>query len=114
MTDDLQVYSRIVRTVAEERRARIAGSLSVAAIVLLLITSVTVAHRGVPNAAPQAVSLPSSLPHQPAVAAPYTPCPKLNRGAWLRWEIAHWRKDGYVIQCSYWGQELMTRDEVNL
>ena len=69
MNDDLNAWSRIARTVDEERRARIAGVLSVVAICMLLITSVTVAHRGVTFAAPPAVSSSAFPPTQPAVAA---------------------------------------------
>ena len=50
----------------------------------------------------------------PVVSAPYTPCPKLSKGKWLRAEIAHSRKDGWVITCEYDGMRLMTRDEVSL
>ena len=69
MNDDLNAWSRIARTVDEERRARIAGVLSVVAICMLLITSVTVAHRGVTFAAPPAVSSSAFPPTQPAVPA---------------------------------------------
>ena len=72
MNDDLNAWSRIARTVDEERRARIAGVLSVVAICMLLITSVTVAHRGVTIAAPPAVSSSAFPPTQPAVAASFT------------------------------------------
>ena len=111
MNDDLQAWVRGVRTADDEHRARVAGTLSVVAIILLLITNVTVANRDPVNAAPQVVAIPPPLF---AVAAPYTPCQKLRNGAWLRSEIAQQSRDGWVIACSYWGQELMTRDEVIL
>jgi len=51
-------------------------------------------------------------------SAPYQHCPKLKRvgSKWreLRTEIAQQRGDGWEITCSYWGQELMTRDEARL
>ncbi len=47
-----------------------------------------------------------------AVSAPYIPCAKTQQGKQLHSEIAHWRKDGWVIHCDYRG--LMTRDEVQL
>lgn len=71
MTDDLNAWSGIQRTVREERRARLAGALSVAAICMLLITNVTVANRGALFAAPQALS-PTFLPPKPAEAASFT------------------------------------------
>lgn len=109
--DDLNAWARIVRTVDDERTARIAGVLSVTAIVLLLITGFTIAHRDPINAAPHVVAV--SLPLG-AWAVPYTPCQKLRNGAWLRTEIAQQGKNGWIVQCSYWGQELMTRDDVRL
>ena len=71
--DDLSAWSRIARTNDEERRARIAGVLSVVAICMLLITNVTIATRGVTIAAPLAVSPSAFPPTQPAVAASSMP-----------------------------------------
>lgn len=114
MNDDLNAWSRIVRSTDEERKARVAGVLSVVAICMLLITSVTVAHRGTTIAAPPAVSSSAFPPTQPAVAASYVPCPKLRAGKWLRAEIAQQARDGWRIACVYEGDQLMTRDEARL
>lgn len=112
MNDDLNAWSSIVRTVGEERQARVAGALSVAAIILLLVTNFTIAHMGNFNEAPEVVSsIP--LPVTPA-ASPYTPCPKLNKGRWLTAEIAQQQGRGWVIYCQYEGDKLMTRNEISL
>lgn len=112
MTDDLNAWSRIVRTVGEEHRAQVAGVLSAAAIILLLVTNFTIAHLGNFNEAPEVVfQIP--LPVTP-VASPYTPCAKLNKGRWLTAEIAQQQGSGWVIYCQYEGDKLMTRNEVSL
>jgi hypothetical protein len=112
VTDDLNAWSRIVRDVGEERRAQVAGTLSAAAIILLLVTNFTIAHMGNFNEAPEVVS-PILLPVTP-VASLYEPCPKLNKGRWLTAEIAQQQGRGWAIYCQYEGDKLMTRSEVSL
>ena len=51
----------------------------------------------------------------PASAAPYTPCPKLRSGKWLKWEVAQQTKQGWIVTCSYEGDAaLFARDEMRL
>lgn len=107
MTDDLKDYE--APTFWRVHRDKVWGAIFIAC---LLVASF------IPNNAErqagakyEAVAITNS--HlTPVVSAPYTPCPKTNKGKWLKAEIAHWRKDGWVIHCDYRG--LMTRDEVRL
>lgn len=103
MTDDLKNYAA-PRPRMDLVWATLAACLAVVACV----------ERVPENVAPQAVPSVSSSPSQPAEAASYVPCPKLSKGRWLRAEIAHWRKDGWVIFCEYDGMRLMTREELSL
>lgn len=72
MNDDLNAWVRTIRTADDERRARIAGTLSIVAICMLLITNVTVARRGELVAAPQAVASQPSSPQRQSVEAAFT------------------------------------------
>ena len=88
MTDDLALWQRIVNAERDEAKSRWAAALSIAAIVMLLITSVTVANF---NAAPPVLST-TLLPLEPEAVAPYVPangCLKLYRGQWLSTELKH-------------------------
>ena len=51
-------------------------------------------------------------PSPSAGAASYTPCPKLNRGRWLKWEIAQRRdrSEGYTVHCDYGGLQISAGD----
>lgn len=91
MTDDLQVFL----SARDEQRARVAGVLSVTAIVMLLVTSFTLA-RGPINAAPTVattgeaqaglidnVAIRAAPLLGQSVAAPFD-CPRLQGRQWLR------------------------------
>ncbi len=103
MTDDLKNYyaPNFLRDNADK------------IVVWACIIVVAVVARWIPNNAERQEDVQILLPRAvPAVSAPYQPCPKTNKGKWLKAEIAHWRKDGWVIHCDYRG--LMTRDEASL
>ena len=98
-------------TLHDEEKDRIAGALSVTAIVMLLVTSFTLA-RGPINAAPQAAQeathalYPDSLRSSDkrtdhAVAAPFD-CPRLQGRQWLR--AAIWQQGDRTLagwECIY-------------
>ena len=91
----------------DEEQSRIAGALSVTAIVMLLVTSFTLA-RGPINAAPQVavkvsdVARGSTPRHRSlAVAAPFD-CPRLQGRQWLR--VAIWQQGDMTLagwECIY-------------
>jgi hypothetical protein len=103
VTDDLEVWQRV----REDAKARIAGALSIAAIVLLLIVSFTLA-RNPMGAAQEGQSLDSASRAigedraEPAFAPSYTHCPKLQNGRWLRTEVMHrGDRERLRIECYY-------------
>lgn len=91
LPDDLLVYT----SARDEQRARLAGSLSVVAIVMLLITSFTLA-RGVQwntGAGQSSVfshaQVPATAPLPYSASAPTINCQKLQQGRWLRAAVCH-------------------------
>ena len=110
MLDDLRDFRAPSwwSTLHDEEQSRIAGALSVTAIVMLLVTSFTLA-RGPINAAGQrstanpvtALSQESVGPGD-AAAAPFD-CPRLQGRQWLR--VAIWQQGDRTLagwEC-FWG-----------
>lgn len=82
MNDDLRHFRQVVEEYREHPEVpRFAGALSIAAIVMLLITNFTLAHRAPINAAelnaepgaPTSSMAGASRAHMPPASAPHTP-----------------------------------------
>jgi hypothetical protein len=114
VTDDLLLWQRIVNAERDEGKARWAAVLSIAAIIMLLITSFTLAHRGTINAAPQAVST-SLLPLELTEAAPSTHyCTSLRNGQWLQAVSIQRDRHGFEWHECYYGRVQIRAGDANL
>lgn len=102
VSDDLKFW--VAPTWWRVNRDRVWGAIFIGC---LLVASF------IPNNAERQEDVQILLPRAvPAASAPYIPCAKTQQGKQLHAEIAHWRKDGWVISCYYRG--IMTRDEAQL